>query len=243
MISKLLVLASVVFAINSYAQSSEEMLSEESKSGLMQDFDSLGGNRILLDRAKVLTPDQKVSIVQNRIVDRNLRFELAPEFGGNLGGDAYLRTQSAGMNAHFHITPKWSIGVKMLRHSNQFTDEAQTLIKDGEDKTGAAIVPDVDYPKDQSLMTVNWYPFYGKLNFFDRGVVHFDFYGLLGGGRVNLKSGNAQTTTAGGGIGFWLSQHLTARLEVRYQTYNVQRITKESQLQLTTAGVQLGYLF
>ena len=216
--------------------------SEESSGGILKDFDSLGGNRVLYEKAQALSSDQKISIVQNRIVDRNLRLEFAPEVGMVLGGDSYLKTQSYGANLHFHINPHWSLGLKSFTHRNQLSAEGENLIENS-NAAGRTLVPDIDYPKEENLLLVNWYPIYGKLNVLDYGVVHFDVYVLAGAGQMTLSSGKTGTQTAGGGIGFWISQHLTARAEMRYQSYKVHRLSGEDNLNITTGGLQLGYLF
>jgi outer membrane beta-barrel protein len=110
------------------------------------------------------------------------------------------------------------------------------------DERDRSLVPDIDYPKGQALAMVNWFPVYGKLNLYDLGVVHFDIYAVGGGGQVFLRSGNTATYTAGGGVGFWFSQHLSTRLEVRYQTYEAQKYSGAEKMNLTVAGVQVGYL-
>ena len=81
------------------------------------------------------------------------------------------------------------------------------------------------------------------MNLYDLGVTHFDIYAVLGGGQVFLNSGNAPTYTAGGGIGFWFSQHLSTRAELRYQGYKAKRLDGEAQMSLTVADIQVGYLF
>lgn len=205
--------------------------------GLLQDFDSLGGNDVLLEKARLLSPDQKVEIVQDRIVDRRLRFELAPEFGSTVGGDSYNNTNNFGLNAHFHINPYVSLGAKYTVHTNQLTNEARNLLNNKTD-----IVPDLDWPLSQALALVNVYPIYGKMNMFNMGVVHFDLYGIVGGGVIELRRGQSTTYTGGIGLGLWISQHLTSRIELRYQGYEAQWLNGPVQMDTTVASVQFGYL-
>lgn len=208
---------------------------------LMKDFDSLGGNEALIEKAKVLQPEKSEYIVQNRTVDRRNRVEIAPEFTSVMGGDAYLRTQMMGMNAHYHITPRWSAGVKYGYMANQLRPEGENLITDTT-VTGKAFIPAIDYPKQEILALINWYPIYGKMNLLEKGVLHFDLYLLAGAGQIELKSGNKTTYTAGTGIGMWFSQHLTSRLEFRYQNYKATNYTGENNMDLTLASLQMGYL-
>lgn len=205
---------------------------------IMQDFDSLGGNDVLLERAQALNPEVKTKIVQNRIVDLNKRFELAPEISSVLGGDSYTSTWLTGLDARFHINPRWSLGVKYGYAFNEFTEEGDNLIN-----SPSPIIPAVDYIKQVGLLTVNWSPIYGKMNLFDRGVVHFDLYAIAGLGQIELSSGLTSTYTAGGGAGFWLSKYLSSHIEVRYQSYEAQRfLDQKDQMDLTIGSIQFGYL-
>ena len=210
-------------------------------SDIMKDFDSFGGNDALLERANTLSPDQKVEVIQNRIVSRKHRFEFDPEYQNVLGGDAYNNTQSIGVNAQFHITEHWSIGLKYAYDFNQLTSEGNFLLKDTS-ISGQGMVPDIDYPKQEGLALVNWYPIYGKMNLYDLGVVHFDVYGLGGGGAIQLKSGTTGVYTGGLGVGLWLSQHLTTRIEYRYETYVAQRLSGETRINANIASFQVGYM-
>ena len=57
-----------------------------------------------------------------------------------------------------------------------------------------------------------------------------------------LKSGSKSTYTGGGGIGFWISQHLTTRLEMRYQNYNSEYLGETKKMDVAVASVQMGWL-
>ncbi len=222
------------------------LLSLHAKADLMKDFDSLGGNDVLLEKAKKLNPDTTINVVQDRIVARRNRFELAPEFSSVLGGDAYTRTNNLGLNVHFHITPHWSVGAKYNYSFNELRPEGQNLIDEAVKRRDVVVdrpgYPDIDYAKDEFLGLVNWYPIYGKMNLYDLGVLHFDVYALGGYGKINLRSGPTNTWTTGGGMGLWFSQHLTSRLEMRYQSYTGQRYDGAVQMNTTIASVQVGYL-
>jgi outer membrane beta-barrel protein len=218
---------------------------------IMKDFDSLGGNDVLLERALALNPDIKTKVVQNRIVDLHKRFEFAPETSSVLGGDSYTSTWLAGVDVRYHLNPRWSFGMKYGHAFNEYTDEGKNLINNPspvKDSGGNIIgyspnIPAVDYIKQQGFLTVNWSPIYGKMNMFDLGVVHFDMYAIAGVGQVELNSGLTSSLTAGGGIGLWISKHLTSHFEVRYQSYEAQRyLDKKDPMDLTVGSIQIGYL-
>lgn len=212
------------------------------------DFDSLGGNQPIYERAKAISSEKNVSIVQNRAVSRTKRIELAPEFAGTFGGDSYNRTKSFGLNAHYHFNPRWSVGARYEYSFNSLTAEGQAMvdqaIADYNKNPGSptAPYPSIDFPKSQMMAFVNWYPLYGKLNLMDKGIAHFDLYGIMGAGQVQLNSGSATTYTGGLGVGFWINQHITSRMEMRYQTYSTKSFDETKKLDLAVTSIQVGYL-
>ncbi len=215
---------------------------------LTADFDSLGGNKTLLERAKALEPDVAVTVVQKRFVSRTKRLEIAPEYSGTFGGDTYTRTQSLGLNLHYHFNPRWSIGAKYNQSYNKLTPEGESLInasiadyKKNPGSPGVAY-PQMDFPKNEYMATLNWYPIYGKINMLDRGVLHFDMYFLAGGGQVEMSSGKTSSYTAGTGIGMWFSDHFTSRIEMRYQNQKARYLDGEKALDLAVASVQMGWM-
>lgn len=212
-----------------------------SVAGVMEDFDGLGENKDLFDKAKALHPEMNVTVVQPRIVDRRNRLELAPEIDNLAGGDAYSKTYGYGLNAYYHITPHWSLGAKYTYYTNKFTNEAENLVNGGT-PDGAPIVPSIDYPKNSLMGSIAFYPIYGKFNFLGMGITHFDVYATAGGGSIRLNSGSTGIWTGGVGVGFWWSQHLTTRLEARYQSYTAQRLDGPTKIQNTVFGLQVGYL-
>ncbi len=214
----------------------------QAQAEIMQDFDSLGGNNVLLEKVKDMNPDTKVSVVQERIVNRRNRVEISPEFASVVGGDAYTATRNYGINLNYHITPHWSLGLKYEKSYNKLTSEGNNLI-DQAKSTGAPVIPDIDYVNETRMALVNWYPIYGKMNLYDLGIVHFDIYAIGGYGQISLlQSGTKPTYTAGAGFGMWFSQHLTSRLEARYQTYQATRHDEPQNMGVTILSFQMGYL-
>lgn len=220
----------------------------QAKIDLSKDFDSLGGNEKLYKRAKALDPKNRVSIVQKRVVDRNRRLELGVNYGIDAGGDAYLNTQNLGGNVDFHITPRWSVGGRFYTHYNSLTSEGRSAYEDARRRRLAdpndpnIRISPTDHPEQTMLGTVSWYPVYGKTNLFDLAVVQFDVYTLAGYGRVKLKSGWSEAITAGGGIGFWLTQHVSSRIEGRWQTHEDRPDNQTRRLNVGILTVSLGIL-
>ena len=214
---------------------------------LKKDLDGLGGNDAIVERARLMSADQKVRVVQNRLVDRNMRLEIGANYGLVAGGDSYYNTQNIGANLDFHLNPHWSVGGRYSKSFNSLTAEGQQVFNDAAQRQAAGDlsyhVPDIDYPLQTLLGVVSWYPIYGKLNLFDASVVHFDVYTLAGYGTKWLQSGQAGTLTAGGGLGIWLSQYVAMRLEGRWENYQDQVYTgartENTAVFTTTLGILL----
>jgi outer membrane beta-barrel protein len=189
-------------------------------------IDSLGGNKDLMKRARALDAKNKIQIVQKRAVDRNMRLEVGFSYGMfSGGGDPYLNTSAMGASADLHITPRFSVGARYHDHRNELNNEGRRVFEQAQRNSmfdSNFVRPAVDFPDSTTLGVVSFYPFYGKMNMMDMGVTQFDVYVLGGYGQMKLASGSSGTWTAGGGIGLWLAQHFSSRLEVRYQGFQDQ---------------------
>ncbi len=203
---------------------------------IMEDFDSLGGNDVLMDRAQKLQPNKSVTVVQNRTVDRRFRHEFNFGYNNVIGGDAYLQTQSLNLNYYFHINPRWTVGLNYFQAYNKLSKEGQYIIDTDR------LVPDVDAPQSGYELIGQFAPIYGKINMFDLGVLQFDVYAQVTVGNITLQSGDTGTYSVGGGMGLWLSQHLTTRLQIQQRYYEAQRFGGAVDIETTVAGVSFGYM-
>lgn len=211
-----------------------------------KDVDSLGGNKALVEMATAMDPDNRARIVQSRLVDRYNRLEFNATFGSVAGGDSYLRTQAVGAGLEFHFSPRWSIGARYADYGNELTPEGKRQIENARQAIadggydGTAV--DFDYPMNSVMGILSWYPVYGKTNLMDYGIAQFDMYLLAGGGNLKLSSGDTGVATAGGGVGFWINNHLTMRGEIRYQTYQDKIYTGERKIDTVIGQVGIGLM-
>ena len=210
-------------------------------SSASQDLETLGGNRNVEDRAARLSSTTQSTVVQGRDVDRTNRFELGTYYGPVAYGNSYINSQVWAGMAEFHVVPQFSLGVRYEHAFNQLTNEGQAAL-DAARNGNATSYPDIDFPQYSIMGTATWYAFYGKFNFFDLKVVQFDVYAIGGAGQVTTSRDTSATYTGGGGIGFWISQHITSRFEIRYQTYKDHPYTGERDLNLIVATLGLGVL-
>ncbi len=211
-----------------------------------QDLDTLGGNEALVNMATALDPQNKSRIVQSRLVDRHNRFELGVSYGGTAGGDSYLKTQSVGAAMDFHFNPRVSVGLRYFDYGNTLTPEGLRMFEDARKAYVAGgrsySIPDIDYPLRSAMGVISWYPIYGKMNLLDAGIAQFDVYMLAGGGQIQLSSGWTSALTGGAGFGVWLTRNLSARAEIKYQTYKDQLITGSRQIHATVGTIGIGLM-
>ncbi len=210
-----------------------------------EDIDTLGGNKELMEMADKIKSTSRSRIVQERIVDRRNTLEFGLSYGSVFGGDAYLKTQAIGFNVDYHITPRWSLGVRYYDFGSSLTSEGQRIFDEARasyQAGGRATIVDIDTPQNATVAVVNWYPIYGKTSFLDMGVTQFDLYLLAGGGNMTLSSGNTSLLTAGVGLGAWISRHVSARAEVRYQKYEDQLVTGSRNLDTVVGSLGLGWI-
>ena len=224
-----------------------------SNAEVLNELESLGSNRKVTEKAYLLEERTRIGIVQGRAVDRNLRPELGVSFGPTAYGDSYVTTQNFAVRGDFHINPKWSLGVQYTRNTNSLTNEGQRRFDQARQdlqSKGDFSVPQVSYPEESYLALLNWYMIYGKINLFDIKTVQFDVYSLAGFGQVKVsteargetQSENNPMWTAGMGMGFWLSQRFSARIEGRYQNYSDLLVTGSRSLNQVIATIGFGVL-
>lgn len=210
-----------------------------------EDIDSLGGNKELMEMADKVKSTSRSRIVQERIVDRHNALELGLSYGNTFGGDAYLKTQSLGVSVDYHITPRWSLGVRYYDFGSSLTAEGKRVSDDARAAYaagGRATYFDIDTPQNATMAVINWYPIYGKTSFLDMGVTQFDLYLLAGGGSIQLSSGSAPIYVGGLGIGAWISKHFSVRAEARYQKYEDQLVTGSRNLDTVVGSLGIGYI-
>lgn len=190
---------------------------------LNSEMDALGANKDLMRKAKAIDPENRIRVVQHRDVDRYNRLEIGVGMGLAEGGETYVDTSLLGLQADYHFTPHWSLGARFYNDNNSLNPEGRKVFADVDARRANGDVnfrqPGIDYAKNEWLVIGNFYPIYGKLNFFDSSIAQFDIYLLGGAGQIALGSGSSPVYTAGLGIGVWLTQHLSTRFEARWQEY------------------------
>ncbi len=206
------------------------------------DLNSLGVNKDVVRKARKLNPNNKIKVVQKRAVDRTWRLEGSLGYGFLTGGSPYVDSTQAEGSLEVHINPRWSVGGRYYAFNNELSKEGQRVFNESV-QTG--IAPDVrDYAKDAYLGTISFYPLYGKVNLFNWAVTQFDLYVSAGFGQIQLeRSGSTDLLSFSGGVGFWLTNWLSTRFEIRYQTYeDTIGDNQRRRLDQTVFSAKIGFL-
>lgn len=244
----ILILIAFVAAPSAFAKSKKRHRStKRSKTiNMERQFDRLGTNEDIIDKAQALQPNNKMRIVQKREVDRTWRTELGLNYGFVNGGDSYLESRNWGASLDLHINPRWSLGVRYIDNKHALTSEGERVYNDSLAKYQAGNpnyeFPAVDFPETTLMGVINWYPIYGKVSWFESSVSQFDFYLLAGGGQINLASGSSTILTGGAGMGIWWNSWITSRLEVAYQNYKDRVYTGERTVNAVVLQFGLGLM-
>lgn len=218
---------------------------------VLEGFDSLGGNKVLLEKIKDdarMESEDRIEIVQKRSTNRISRWEFSPQYVHISKGSTYLNSSSSGFAVRYHINPRWSLGGQYSKFKNSLTPEAEQLIQDALNarivapSVEIAAIPELNWPVDVKMATMSFYPIYGKVNMFDKGVVQFDIYAALGLGQMRLRNGSTPAYYTGLGLGVWLSQYLSARLEYGYQVYRAEYFSGTKSMDMNNVAFSLGYL-
>lgn len=215
--------------------------------GNTSSLDSLGNQAQMMQKARPSVPANTYRVVQHRVIDRDFRSELGLNMGMVAGGgDSYYQTQNLGVQYDLHLNSRFSLGLRHQMNFNKLTPEGQRVYDRAEAMAAAQntaySVPDLDQPLSTTLATVSFYPIYGKVSWFESTVSYFDFYVMLGGGQTQLKSGSTGIATGGVGMGMWWNQHLSSRIEMRYQTYEDQIYTGTRKIEGAVASFTMGIL-
>lgn len=129
-------------------------------------------------------------------------------YGGALATELMGTSPLAGITYGYHFNEDLAleIGFAYTRHNSQMSKTIR-------DFTGYTFIKQ----HDARIYTGNlvFHPFHGKFMFFNKTVLHFDFYLLAGAGTTDSHYDKGLTYNAGVGIKIFCNSWLSIRMEVR----------------------------
>ena len=248
----LITLLAVFAAPGAWAQSNKKRVStkhatataqtDDKTINMNQQFDSLGSDEAIIEKARALQPSNSMRIVQKREVDRNWRGELGLNYGFVNGSDSYIESRDWGAVAELHINPNWSVGFRYTDQKNEYTPEGNRAWAAVLNKTPGASAPDTDYVESSMMGVLSWYPIYGKISWLQSVVSQFDFYVLAGGSQAKMSQTTSPIYTGGAGVGVWWNNWVSSRIEVRYEGYKEQLNDGPKSVNSIVAQVGIGVM-
>jgi outer membrane beta-barrel protein len=158
----------------------------------------------------------KVKAVQRKGFLKRGRFEVAPIFAITVN-DAFYQKFGGGLRLAYNIHDSFAIAVRGLTYRKpawksprdwQPAPVRSDAGKEGKIAFGSQLLSSQIY--DQVMLDGIWSPIYGKVNFLDRGIIHFDLFLAAGVGLVWTASTEAPrndsppiATDIGGGLRFY----------------------------------------
>lgn len=181
---------------------------------------------------------EKVYAVQNRYSPLNWRPEFTLGSSYNFTGNPMLDTLNLEAGLGLHINGRFSVNAFYNYVGNQFTEDANRLARE------QGRFPNTPFAKSMMFGTVAYNSMYGKFRITMDQVFYFDQYIALGGGVVDLNTGQQTLFVGDIGFAFWLGKWGSIRLGVRDFLYNEVKNTGESEMVHNIHGhMSVGYLF
>lgn len=156
-------------------------------------------------------------IVQNRVVSKHGRFQLSgPSLGDSERSDFYHYYYLAlGLRFHFTETHSWEIARGLVNAVRETDAAAEVRARTG-------LTPDAQTSTHSISSAYVFTPIYGKYAWNERSLVHFDIYGLLGGG-LRFSRDNQIFAETGVGMNHYLTPSLSFVPEIRVRFYGEKR--------------------
>lgn len=157
-----------------------------------------------------------IAVLQRRFLPKTKRFELSAA-GGAIFDNPFFVNVTLGLRFGFYFTEKY--GVEANYH---LATDLQSPVVDDLYKRGVKVSQSLTIPRRYYGLDFKWNPVYGKLAVWNRSIVPFDNYYLLGLGQV-LTLANQSISALHMAVGFMFahSKSWAFRPEVSFYTYSI----------------------
>jgi outer membrane beta-barrel protein len=172
-----------------------------------------------------LVPFSEVSVLQKRFLPKTGRGQI---FAGLslTTNDPFYNTVGATLKGSYFFSEMWGIE---LQYYNLTSSEAKAT-KELYDVQNIG-TDSLSYTKQYLGANVVWVPIYGKLTWFNKKIVPFDFYFGLGGGQTttHTKSGIGTVQISAGQI-FAINKSFAIRWDFSWNFFSAKAINEEGDI-------------
>lgn len=178
-------------------------------------FDELGKNPAILKNQFDFS-GSRLKVIQKRRLPKKFLSDLSVGVSPVLKGFNYIDNYSIDAGYRFFLNEQWGFQLKYSRYFNPITQEGKEEVE----QTGRIPI-ELKYPQKQSYLGgIEWSPFYGKADLYNR-LVRFDLYFSVLAGKVELLNLDSPVPLGYLSVGlvFWLHKHFNSRLEIQGAYY------------------------
>lgn len=172
-----------------------------------------------------LAPFSEISVIQKRFLPKTNRFQI---FGGLslTTNDPFYNTFGATLKGSYFLTEMFGIELQYFSLSSteaQATKELFSVQNIGTDS--------LSYTKEYLGANLLWVPIYGKMTWFNKKIIPFDFYFGLGGGqtKTHAKNGIGTVQVSTGQI-FAVSKSFALRWDFSWNFFSAKAINEEGMI-------------
>jgi outer membrane beta-barrel protein len=158
---------------------------------------------------------------------------------GTIPMDAFYKGLTGTFQYTYHFNESWAWEIVSFTYSQ----DIYTSLKDDLEanwKVKPVNINEMTYFADSNLV---WKPLYGKLVYHNRGLLFGEFFWVIGPAVAKYNSPGAYFGgNAGFGIRFYLSEHFSTRLDLRYyrfQRLEVSRLGDNDNVLFVQLGISL----
>ncbi|MCK6598516.1 MAG: outer membrane beta-barrel domain-containing protein [Bdellovibrionaceae bacterium] len=173
----------------------------------------------------LLAPFSEVSVIQKRFLPKTNRFQF---FGGITltTNDPFYNTYGGTLRGGYFITEMFGVELQYFNLTSseaQSTKELYSVQNIGTDG--------LSYTKEYLGASIQWIPIYGKMTWFNKKIVPFDFYFGVGGGqtKTHVKGGIGTFQLSTGQI-FAISKSFAIRWDFSWNFFSAKAINEDGMI-------------
>ncbi len=154
-----------------------------------------------------------IRVIQRRPFLRTKRLELAPMMGLNIN-DPLVNIFVAGLSMNYYLSEVLGLGIHGAWSTGQETALFDKVIND------YALFPEVSKVMWYATLDFQYIFVYGKFALFNRWIIPWDMYGVLGAGVTQTQLAVRPTLAVGLGQRYFMNKWLALCVELRDNAYN-----------------------
>ena len=172
-----------------------------------------------------LVPFSEVSVLQKRFLPKTGRAQI---FAGLslTTNDPFYNTYGATLKGSYFLSEMWGLELQYYNLSSSEAKSTKELFEVQNIGTDS-----LSYTKEYLGLSLLWVPIYGKMTWFNKKIVPFDFYFGVGGGqtRTAQKSGIGTVNVTAGQI-FAINKAFAIRWDFTWNFFSAKAINEDGMI-------------